>query len=97
MASSRHNQRIDVEGERVLAVLVAEPPGLGLAAQPVHQDAFPEQLLRNVGGYLADDHVITRSATWEQLYALTDGDQTLTKLRDYLADKSVNLRPAFTL
>jgi hypothetical protein len=45
--------------------------------------------------YVAGESIITRSATWEQLYRLTDRDQELADLRAYLADKSVNLRRAF--
>ena len=48
-------------------------------------------------GYLADDSIYTASATWEQLYGLTKARDGLAPLRDYMADKSVNLRPAFTL
>lgn len=47
--------------------------------------------------YLADKSVITRSATWEQLYALTEGQHELSHLRGYLADKSINLRKAFEI
>jgi hypothetical protein len=48
-------------------------------------------------GYLADNSIFTGSATWEQLYGLTEAREELATLRDYMADKSVNLRPAFTL
>lgn len=48
-------------------------------------------------GYLTDDSIFTGSATWEQLYGLTEAREALAELRDYMADKSVNLRPAFTL
>jgi hypothetical protein len=41
--------------------------------------------------------VITPSATWEQLYALIEDNQALTKLRHDLAHESVNLRQAFML
>ena len=47
--------------------------------------------------YLADESVITRSATWEQIYALTEAQLELSDLRGYLADKSVNLRKAFEI
>jgi hypothetical protein len=49
------------------------------------------------GGYVADDSIITGSATWEQLYRLTAGREELAALREYMADKSVNLRRAFAL
>ena len=47
--------------------------------------------------YLADDSILTGTATWEQLYGLTEACEELGNLRDYMANKSVNLRPAFTL
>lgn len=48
-------------------------------------------------GYMADDAILTGSATWEQLYGLTKAREELAGLRAYMADKSVNLRPAFAL
>ncbi len=48
-------------------------------------------------GYIADDSILTGSATWEQLYGLTHAREELAGLRGYMADKSVNLRPAFAL
>jgi hypothetical protein len=48
-------------------------------------------------GYLTDDSIVTGSATWEQLYGLTEAREELAGLRAHMADKSVNLRPAFTL
>jgi hypothetical protein len=47
--------------------------------------------------YVIDDAIFTGSATWEQLYGLTKAREELAGLRDYMADKSVNLRPAFAL
>lgn len=47
--------------------------------------------------YVAGPGIVTGTATWEQLYALTAGQDSLAGLRHYLADKSVNLRRAFAL
>jgi hypothetical protein len=47
--------------------------------------------------YLADDSILTSSATWEQLHGLTETHEQLAALGAYIADKSVNLRPAFTI
>ena len=48
-------------------------------------------------GYVADDSIFTGTASWEQLYGLTAAHDGLAALRRYMADKSVNLRPAFAL
>jgi hypothetical protein len=47
--------------------------------------------------YLVEESIYTGSATWEQLYALTEAREKLARLRAYMADKSVNLRRAFRL
>jgi hypothetical protein len=55
-------------------------------------------VVRNwAGRFIVDRQIDTRAATWEQLYALTNRDARLADLRLYLANKSVNLRPAFSI
>lgn len=59
--------------------------------------AYAKAVTNWADSYLADESIITRSATWEQIYALTEGQHQLSDLRVYLADKSVNLRKAFEI
>jgi hypothetical protein len=61
------------------------------------RDVYAPSVGTWAAGYVADEFIFTGSATWEELYGLTEALEELAGLRDYMADKSVNLRPAFTL
>ena len=61
------------------------------------RDVYAPSVETWAAGYLADDSIFTGYATWEQLYGLAETREGLAALRDYMADKSVNLRRAFTL
>jgi hypothetical protein len=82
---------------RNVAVAHAVAAGERVAVVALVREKYAPAVADWAADYLAVDNTITRSATGEQLYALTDGNQALTNLRAYLADKSVNLRPAFAL
>jgi hypothetical protein len=82
---------------RNVAVAHAVARGEHVAVVALVRQTYAEAVANWADDYLADKSVITRSATWEQIYALTEDVQELSDLRDYLADKSVNLRKAFEI
>ena len=61
------------------------------------RDVYASSVAAWADGYLADTSIFAGSATWEQLYGLTDAREELSGLRAYMADKSVNLRKAFAV
>jgi hypothetical protein len=71
--------------------------GKNAAVVALVRDVYHDSVTGWAAEFVADDRVLTRTATWEQLYALTADKAELTDLRDYLGDKSVGLRPAFKL
>jgi len=40
---------------------------------------------------------LPRASKWEQLFGVTKQRDGLARLREYMVDKSMNLRPAFAL
>ena len=61
------------------------------------REVYAESVETWPADYLADDSIYTGVATWEQLFGLTEQRDALADLREYMTDKSVNLRPAFNL
>jgi hypothetical protein len=61
------------------------------------RDGYAKSVEARAGAYLVDDSIFTGAATWEQLFGLTKQRDGLARLREYMVDKSVNLRPAFVL
>jgi hypothetical protein len=61
------------------------------------RDVYASSVEAWADDYLADDSIFTGSATWEQVFGLTETREELALLHEYMADKSVNLRPAFKL
>jgi hypothetical protein len=82
---------------RNVAVAHAVAAGERVAVVALVREKYAPAVADWAANYLAVKDIITRLASWERLYALTEGNQELKKLRDYLADKSVNLRQAFAL
>jgi hypothetical protein len=82
---------------RNVAVAHAVAAGEHVAVIALVREVYAPKVTGWAANYIADVGVITRVATWEQLYALTEGQDALAGLRGYLADKSVNLRPAFAV
>lgn len=82
---------------RNVAVAHAVAAGEHVAVVALVRKTYVKAVTNWANDYVADESVITRTATWEQLHALTEGQQELSVLRGYLADKSVNLRRAFEI
>jgi hypothetical protein len=82
---------------RNVAVAHAIAAGEHVAVVALVRQTYLEAVADWPAGYVADGSVITRSATWKQIHAMTEGHQELADLRGYLADKSVNLRQAFQI
>ena len=82
---------------RNVAVAHAIAEGEHLAVIALVRKVYQWKVVGCAGDFIADTGVITGTATWEELYGLTNGQDTLADLRRYLADKSVNLRRAFAL
>jgi hypothetical protein len=61
------------------------------------RDVYVDSVEKWPASYLANDSIYTGAATWEQLFTLTEKREALADLGEYMADKSVNLRPAFKL
>jgi hypothetical protein len=61
------------------------------------REAYASKVTDWAAGYVADESILTRAATWEQLYSLTNDHEQAANLRRYMAEKSVNLRQAFKL
>jgi hypothetical protein len=82
---------------RNVAVAHAVAEGEHIAVVALVREVYALAVAGWAAGYVAHDGIHTRSATWEQIYALTDGHDELEMLRAYLLDKSVYLRRAFAL
>jgi hypothetical protein len=82
---------------RNVAVAHSVAAGEHVAVVALVRETYAPAVADWAAGYLAVESIITRTATWEQLYALAQGHEELAELRRYLIGKSVNLAPAFAL